>query len=79
MVTMLRCRDVATLASEYVDRDLRWRQRLAVRMHLMMCDACSRYVRQLCQVVDLLRRLRPDEAANEDAARLLFQTAQEPR
>ncbi len=76
-MTMLRCRDVATLASEFVDRDLPWRQRLAVRMHLMMCDTCSRYIRQLRQVVSVLNRLRP-RPANEAAARSLFRTAGEP-
>ena len=74
-MTMLKCRDVATLASDYIDGDLPWRNRLAVRMHLMMCDACTRYVRQLRHVIAVLKRVRPRSASNENATRSLFRAA----
>ena len=49
---MLKCRDIARMASDQLDRPLPFRQRVSFRMHLLMCRLCRRYVRQLV----LLRR-----------------------
>lgn len=54
---MLTCRDVAAQASDYIDRALAWRSRLALALHLRMCAACREYVRQLTLVAGSLRRL----------------------
>lgn len=44
---MLSCKQVAGLASQYLDKDtsapLTWK----IRMHLMMCANCRRFVRHL--------------------------------
>ena len=66
---MLRCREIAKLVSESMERDLPLRRRLAVRIHLMMCRLCAGFARQ----IRLLRRaahehpdrLGPDEGAPE--------------
>lgn len=50
---MLKCRDIARMASEQLDRPLSLRERVSFRMHLLMCRLCRRYVRQLV----LLRRV----------------------
>ena len=44
---MLSCKDTSTLISRSMDETLSWRQRLAVRLHLMMCGACRRFVGQM--------------------------------
>jgi len=44
---MLTCKEVAQLASESLDRSLTLYERLTLRLHLLRCDLCSRYVRQL--------------------------------
>lgn len=52
---MLSCHDLAhKYASDYIDGQLNWRQRLAVSMHLLICVKCRRFVTQLrlvCKVV----------------------------
>ena len=66
---MLRCREISKLVSESMERDLPFRRRLEVRMHLMMCRFCWGFARQ----VRLLRRgarenperLGPDESSPE--------------
>ena len=45
------CREVHRLVSEGLDRRLSVRERFAVRFHLMICDACTTFKRQM----DLLR------------------------
>ncbi len=44
---MLSCKEVAQLASESLDRSLTLQERLSMRLHLLVCKLCSRYVRQL--------------------------------
>ncbi len=44
---MLSCKKVAQLASEALDRSLTLQEKLSMRLHLLACKLCSRYVRQL--------------------------------
>lgn len=44
---MLKCREIAENADHFLDGDISRRQRLALKMHLLMCRHCRRYVRQL--------------------------------
>ncbi len=72
---MLRCRDVADLASDYVGRDLSRSRRFAVGLHLAICRACRRYFRQMRETVRLLRGLRREtETGHEELARALFRS-----
>ena len=60
---MLKCRDVPVEAEKLVDGQLSVGQRLSLRVHLLMCGHCRRYVRQL----KLLLRLLPEAEAREQA------------
>ncbi len=75
---MLSCRDVSQLTSDYLNRDLPWQRRLAVRMHLLMCEGCTRYVAQMRAALALLRRIggeTPAAPAPADRAREWFRAA----
>jgi predicted anti-sigma-YlaC factor YlaD len=53
---MLSCKAFAQhLASDYLDQQLTVRQQFGVRMHLMICRNCRRFVQQLKMVRDVLR------------------------
>ena len=54
---MLNCREVSERASDFLDAALPYRERLQVRLHLLMCRICREYVRQMTLVVRTLRRL----------------------
>lgn len=41
-MTRLDCKSASRLMSEGLDRELDFRQRAALRLHLMICTACSR-------------------------------------
>ena len=66
---MLHCREISKLVSESMERDLPLRQRLQVRMHLMMCRMCSGFARQIRSLRRVARehpeRLGPDEGSSE--------------
>jgi len=72
---MIRCRQVARLASAGELSESPLRTRLAVRLHLMMCRHCRRFIRQLAWLGDAARELvsgfERDEAVQDLEARLL--------
>lgn len=53
---MLTCKEVTHLISESLDRDLPLRQRMAMRLHLLMCKFCLRYKKQLLFIRDAIRQ-----------------------
>ena len=70
---MLTCRDMSEVSTDYLERTLGWRARLAVRWHLAICGMCRAYYDQLAKTLLLLRGrpLGAPDAATE--ARLLAQ------
>lgn len=68
---MLKCNEVMERADELVDgTPLSFRQRWALRLHLMMCHHCRRYVRQLRLLVQSLRR-EPEPASADEVNRIM--------
>jgi len=55
---MRNCREVTQLISDGLDRPLPWTQRLAVRMHVLMCGSCNAYRRQLHAIHHAIGRAR---------------------
>ncbi len=43
---MLKCREIVSNADQLLDQEMSRRQRLGMKMHLLMCRHCRRYVRQ---------------------------------
>lgn len=62
---MLNCREVSELASPYLDGELSWRERTAMRMHLLMCHHCRRFMRQWSGLIRAIpsmhRKASPEE------------------
>ena len=44
---MLSCKETAELASKSLDTKLTMRQKIGLRLHLMMCKLCSNYTKRL--------------------------------
>lgn len=62
---MLKCKHVVVKADALVDgAPLTTRERFALRLHLLMCHHCRRYVRQLRALLSTLPR---DPDALDDA------------
>ena len=66
-MSMMCCRDVAAKASDYINKDATWRERIEIHFHLAMCRLCRRYVSQMEGTVRLLRRLRADDRPAPEA------------
>jgi putative zinc finger protein len=44
---MPSCEEVSLLISQTHDRPLSWRERWKIRLHVMMCRYCARFLAQL--------------------------------
>ena len=53
---MMMCREAARLISASYQRPLRWRERMSLRMHLVICDACRNFKKQMNLLTDAARR-----------------------
>lgn len=60
---MLGCDEVQRDLSDYLDGRVGFWRRLAIRMHVAMCDRCGPILRSLRRTVDLLRAMRDEPAA----------------
>ncbi len=52
---MFHCNEVTRRVSRSLDEELPFFQRALIRMHLLMCEFCSRQKRQMLLIRDLLR------------------------
>lgn len=73
---MLTCKEASFLASKKMDGTLTWRERIALRLHVGLCDMCRRYLRDLKRLRVMMRRsgaagqtLLPEDVKLSDQAR----------
>lgn len=54
---MLDCKQNTELLSQSYDCPVTWRERMAMRMHLMMCKGCRNFEKQLAFIRKAAREL----------------------
>ena len=57
-LSKLTCKDASRLLSEARDRRLGLRERIALRLHLMVCTGCDNFRKQLDFIGTAMRRYR---------------------
>jgi hypothetical protein len=75
MSLMPSCREVTEKASEYVDKELSFWQRMGFAVHLFICVHCRRYVKQLRLTIGALGKLQQenDSPRNEEEVNNIVQ------
>jgi hypothetical protein len=54
---MLSCKEATQLVSQGLDRRLGLGQRVALRLHLAICDGCSNFRKQVALLREAMKRL----------------------
>jgi predicted anti-sigma-YlaC factor YlaD len=54
---ILSCKEATQLVSQGLDRRLGFAERLALRLHLAICNGCSNFSKQVAFLRKALRRL----------------------
>lgn len=67
---MLTCKQNSLLVSQSFDRELSWRERLGVHMHLLMCRGCARFKQQMDFLRKAVHRFTRAQAEAEERTRL---------
>lgn len=67
---MLTCRELVGKADQYLDGELSLRERMAIRMHILVCHHCRRYLRQLGALLRAFPR-RHKAASNEEVCAVM--------
>jgi hypothetical protein len=68
---MLKCREVARQASDFVDHRIPWYQRPAWYLHLMLCNHCRRFIRHLRAVIKVAKGLEPRQTSTEEVEKIV--------
>jgi hypothetical protein len=74
---MLSCKEVTDLASRALDAPLDWHQRFGMRLHLLFCRLCRRYVRHLRFLDRAFKRARNGNLQCRSARGKLSEKARE--
>ncbi|MDP3814837.1 anti-sigma factor [Pseudomonas sp.] len=64
---MLSCKELVARSSDFLDKQLSFRQRLAVRRHLLACKNCRRFIKQMRLSQAVLRQLPQGQNAELDS------------
>lgn len=67
---MYTCKEVTRLVLEKYQRRLSWRERLGVRIHYLICDACTRFKQQMQFLRQAARRYAERHEAEDTVTRL---------
>jgi hypothetical protein len=67
MILRRTCKEVAALLIAREDRDLPLPERMALRLHLVACDACPKFARQLLTMRHALQQWRNQADAAHSA------------
>ncbi|TYC56721.1 zf-HC2 domain-containing protein [Marinobacter sp. BW6] len=62
---MLMCKDLAVIASDYIDGELPVLENMSVKMHLMMCKDCRTFIGNLRASTDMLNAHSSGQADEE--------------
>ena len=55
---MLKCNEVVRLASDYLDKDLGWKDSLSVKIHIIICKKCRRFIRHLSTTIKIVQNMK---------------------
>ena len=67
----LSCQEMVELVTDYLEGTLGWRDRRRVARHLRACDACTVYVAQMRETLDLLGAVPVETLSPEATSTLL--------
>ncbi len=55
---MYSCKEIVEKASHYTEGQLNWHERVAYKLHLLMCRYCRRFVKQFQLMVQSFSRFK---------------------
>jgi hypothetical protein len=69
MKFMLNCKEASQIISQSLDKPLLWSDRMKLKFHLLICDACTRFIQQMRLLTTAIKQLR-HETENDSSIQL---------
>ncbi|MES1987085.1 MAG: zf-HC2 domain-containing protein [Pseudomonadota bacterium] len=69
MKLMLTCKQASQIISQSLDTPLSWSDRMRLKFHLFICDACTHFNQQLRLIKNAIQRMKL-ETENDDTIQL---------
>lgn len=69
MKLMLTCKQASQIISQSLDNPLSWSDRMKLKFHLFICDACTHFNKQLRLIKNAIQRMKL-ETENDDTIQL---------
>jgi len=63
---VLNCKQVTETAEEYLDENIPFRKKMAIKLHLMMCVHCRRYIDQYQITKGVIQKMMQSKPLNLD-------------
>ncbi|PCJ42932.1 MAG: hypothetical protein COA71_05415 [SAR86 cluster bacterium] len=63
---MLKCKDVVANATDYVDKEMNWKQSMSMALHLLMCGHCRRFIKYFKLSLQALKNKKTISQADAD-------------
>ena len=67
---MLSCKELTEQAGDYLDKQLPLSKKLQLKMHLLLCHHCRRYLKQLRTTIHMVK-MTPKIISNEKAKQIV--------
>lgn len=64
MKLMLTCKQASQLISQSLDEPLSWSDRMKLKFHLFICNACTRFNQQLRLIKNAVLRIKSETENN---------------
>lgn len=68
---MLKCQDIASQSSDFVDKHLNLKDRFGFYLHLLICGHCRHYIQQFKAMILNSRTLSKKSASDTTAENIL--------
>ena len=68
---MLKCNEFAYLASDYLDKNLDWKEFLSVKFHILICVHCRRFIRHLLTTIHIVQGMNRQKASSGEIREII--------
>jgi len=68
---MLKCKEFAYLASDYLDKNLDWKESLSVKLHIFICVHCRRFIRHLLSTINFVQGMQRQKASSGEVREII--------
>jgi len=57
---MLKCKEISQMSSDYLDKNLNWKEAFSLRIHIAMCKHCHRFVQHLRLTIECAKGMKEE-------------------